>query len=218
MHVDTWMFRTLNQNTHVYVSLLSAQPGREAVWPYKHGPGAVRATLVAKRIESIGAHTKPDVPWIGPELREVDVQCVPLASVRRVCQDLALMRIICGLLPIRVPSHELCFLRVYEIPLQAGSDRKVPYHFLRYFLVPSLISSLATHRTCGSLRVLVPIKCGIIDAGVVLNVRHVHRAHDFLGLLDISWTRVALGKTFLPEAHAFVEAYVGPFADRKSVV
>ena len=45
-------------------------------------------------------------------------------------------------------------------------------------------------------------------------VRHVQRAHDFLGLLDISWTRVALGKTFLSEAHAFVEAYVSPFAFR----
>jgi hypothetical protein len=33
----------------------------------------MRATLVAKWIESIGAHTKPDVPWIGPELMEVDI-------------------------------------------------------------------------------------------------------------------------------------------------
>jgi hypothetical protein len=113
----------------VYVSLLGAQPGREVIQPYKHGPGTVRATLVAK--------------WI------------PLASIRRVCQDLALMRIIFGLLPIRVPSHELCFLMVYEIPLQVGSDRKVPYHFLRYFLVPYLVSSLAARQTCGSLRVLL---------------------------------------------------------------
>jgi hypothetical protein len=131
----------------------------------------MRATLVAKWIESIGAHIKPDVPWIGPELMEVDVQCVPLASIRRVCQDLALMRIIFSLLPIHVPSHELCFIRVYEIPLQTGSDRKVPYHFPRYFLVLYLVSSLAAHRTCGSLRVLIPIKCTIIDAGMVLNVR-----------------------------------------------
>jgi hypothetical protein len=143
---------------------------------------------------------------------EVDVKCVPLASVRRVCQDLALMQIIFGLLPICMPSHELCFLRVYEIPLQTGSDRKVPYHFLRYFLVPYLVSSLVAHRTCGSLRVLIPIKCAIIDAGVVLNIRQVQRAHDFLGLLDISWTCVSLGKTFLPESHVFIEAYVSPFA------
>ena len=81
MHVDTWLFGPLNQNTHVYVSLLGAQPGREVVRPYKHEPGVVRATLVAKRIESIGAHTKPDIPWIGPKLREVDVQCFLLASI-----------------------------------------------------------------------------------------------------------------------------------------
>jgi hypothetical protein len=81
MHVDTWLFWPLNQNTHVYVSLLGAQPWREVVRPYKHGLGTVRATLVAKRIESIGAHTKPDVPWIGPELMEVDVKCIPLASI-----------------------------------------------------------------------------------------------------------------------------------------
>jgi hypothetical protein len=95
-----------------------------------------------------------------------------------------------------VPSHELCFLRVYEIPLQMGSDREVPYHFLRYFLVPYLVSSLAAHRTCDSLRILIPIKCAIIDAGMVLNVWQVQRAHDFLGLLDISWTVFPLGRHF----------------------
>jgi hypothetical protein len=122
------------------------------------------------------------------------------------------MRIIFGLLPIHVPSHELSFLRVYKIPLQTGSDRKVPYHFPRYFLVPYLVSSLDAHQTCGSLRVLIPIKCAIIDAGVVLNIWQVQRAHDFLGLLDISWTHVSLGKMFLPDSHIFIEAYIGPFA------
>src|SRR4051812_17873519 len=35
-------------------------------YTYKHGPGDMRATLVAKRIESIDAHTQPDVPCIAP--------------------------------------------------------------------------------------------------------------------------------------------------------
>ena len=118
----------------------------EVVRPYKHGPGAVRATLVAKGIESVGAHAQPNVPWIEPELiLEFDVQRIPLASVRGVCQDLALLRIIFRLLPLRVPLHELCFLRVYEIPLQTRSDRKVPHHFSGNFLVPSLVPSLAAH-------------------------------------------------------------------------
>src|ERR1041385_8363595 len=62
-----------------------------------------------------------------------------------------------------MPSHELCFLRVYEIALQTGSDRKVPYYFSRNFLVPSLVSCLAAQRTCGVILVLVPIKSAVID-------------------------------------------------------
>ena len=58
MYVDTWLFRPLNENTHVYVPLLRAQPRGKVVRPYKYGPGAMGATLVAERIESIGAtHT-----------------------------------------------------------------------------------------------------------------------------------------------------------------
>jgi hypothetical protein len=37
---------------------------------------------------------------------------------------------------------------------------------------------------------------------MVLNVRQVQRAH-FLGLLDISWTHVSLGKTFLARISCF---------------
>jgi hypothetical protein len=39
----------------------------DVVHPYKHRLGAVLAALVPKRIESIGARTKPGVPWISPE-------------------------------------------------------------------------------------------------------------------------------------------------------
>ena len=118
MHVNIWLFRPLNKNILVYIHLLQAQPRREVVRPYKHRPSDVRATLVAERIESIGAQTKPDVPCIAPELFEIVVQRIPLARVRRVCQDLVLLRIIFGLLPFRVPLHELYFLTVHEIPLQ----------------------------------------------------------------------------------------------------
>jgi hypothetical protein len=85
----------------------------------------MRATLVAEGIESICAHTQPNVPGIVPET-VFHVQREPLASVHRVCQDRALLWIISGLLPFRVPLHKLRFLRVYEIPLQTGGDRKVP--------------------------------------------------------------------------------------------
>ena len=81
MYVDTWLFRPLNENTHVYVPFLRAQPRGKVVRPYKHGPGPVRATLIAERIESVGAHTQPDVPCVAPEIFEGIVQCFPLASV-----------------------------------------------------------------------------------------------------------------------------------------
>jgi hypothetical protein len=104
--------------------------------------------------------------------------------------------------------------REVNLELAQYHDDLVSYHFPRYFLVPYLVSSLAAHRTCGSLHVLILIKCAIINAGMVLNVRQVQRAHDFLGLLDISWTCVSLGKTFLQESHVFIEAYIGSFAFR----
>ena len=87
----------------------------------------MRATLVSKGIESVGAHAQTNVPRFTLELIcELNVQRIPLARVCRVCQDLALLQIICGLLPFRVPLHEVCLLRAHEIPLQTGSDRKVP--------------------------------------------------------------------------------------------
>src|SRR3954451_9231584 len=171
MYVDTRLFRPLNENTHVYVLLLRAQPRGKVVRPFKHGPGATRATLVAERIESIGAHTQPDVPCIAPELWEGEVQCFPLASVYRVCQYIALLRILFGLLPFRVPLYELCFLMVHVIPLQTGSQRKVPYHLSRSFLVPNLVPPMAALWTCGSILVLVPIHYAIVDAGVISMVR-----------------------------------------------
>ena len=81
MYVDTCLFRPLNEKTHVYISLLRAQPRGKVVRPYKHGPGTMRATLVAERIESIGAHTQPDVPCVASEISEGVVQFFPLASV-----------------------------------------------------------------------------------------------------------------------------------------
>src|ERR1041385_2922519 len=96
-----------------------------------------------------------------------------------------------------MPSHELCFLRVYEIALQTGSDRKVPYYFSRNFLVPSLVLSLAAHRTCGVILVLVSIKCAFIDACVVFNVWYVEGEHDLLGLINTSWQGVPLWKKII---------------------
>src|SRR4051812_25621345 len=48
MHVDTRLFWALNKNTHVHIPMLGAHPVGEVVRPYEHGPGAMRATLVAK--------------------------------------------------------------------------------------------------------------------------------------------------------------------------
>src|SRR3954462_10281842 len=167
MYVDTWVFRPLNENTHVYVLLLRAQPWGKFVRPYKHGLGAMRATLVAERIESIGAYTQPDVPCVAPELWEGEVQCFPLASVCRVCQYIALLRILFGLLPLCVPLHDLCFLTVHVIPLHTGSQRKVSYHLSRSFLVRNLVPPVVALWTCGSVLVLVPIHYAIVDASMV---------------------------------------------------
>ena len=57
--------------------------------------------LVAKRIHAIGTRA--------------------LVSILDVSQ-LRIISIV-GLLPLRVPAHELCFLGIYEIPLETGSDR-----------------------------------------------------------------------------------------------
>ena len=73
MYVDTWLFWALNENTHVYISLLRAQPRGKVVRPYKHGPGAMGATLVAERFKSIGAHAQPNVPCVAPEIFEREV-------------------------------------------------------------------------------------------------------------------------------------------------
>ena len=80
MHVNTWLFRPLNENTQVDVLLLGAQPRGKDVGPYKYGSGAMRAALGAERIESIGAHTEPDVPCVASEISD-GVQLLPLASV-----------------------------------------------------------------------------------------------------------------------------------------
>ena len=157
---------------------LHAQPGGKVVHPHKHRPGAMCASLAAKRIDSIGARAQHDVPWIVPKFWVFEVQRLPLARILRVTQHLVFfiyLRIICVifsllLLPIRVPTQELCYLRVREIPLQTRSDRKVPHHFSRSFL-PLLVSSDAAHRTYGRLRVLAPINDAIVHAHMVFHVR-----------------------------------------------
>lgn len=148
--------------------------------------------LVAKRIHAIGTRTKYDVPWIICEISIFSVECSSLASICEVSQ-LRIVSII-GLHPLRVPAHELCFLRIYKITLPTGSDRKVPYNFLRSFLSGLLVSRSIAHWTAGLFRVLLPINDAIVDAGVVSNVRPIKRAHDFLGLLDTSRTHVPRGK------------------------
>ena len=76
--------------------------------------------LVAKRIHAISTRAEHDVPYITFEIPIEAVQRSPLASIL----DVAQLRIIsiAGLLPLRVPAHELCFLGIYEIPLETGSD------------------------------------------------------------------------------------------------
>ena len=93
----------------------------EVVHPYKHGPCAMVAVLVAKRIHAIGTRAEHDVPCITFEIPIEVVQRSPLASIL----DVSHLQIISidGLLPLRVPVHKLCFLEIYEIPLETGSDR-----------------------------------------------------------------------------------------------
>ena len=77
--------------------------------------------LVAKRIHAIGTRVEHDVPCIIFKIPIEAVQRSPLASILDVSQ----LQIICivGLHPLYVPTHELCFLGIYEIPLEMGTDR-----------------------------------------------------------------------------------------------
>ena len=93
----------------------------EVVHPYKHRPCAMVVVLVAKWIHAIGTRAEHDVPCITFEIPIEGVQRSPLASILHVSQ-LWIISIV-GLLPLRVPVHELCFLGIYEIPLETGSDR-----------------------------------------------------------------------------------------------
>ena len=99
--------------------------------------------LVAKRIHVIGTRAKHDVPWIFCSKSIYDVECSPLDTIYEVSQ-LRIISIV-GLLPLHVLAHELCFLRIYEIPLQTGSDWKVPYNFMRSFLSRLLVSRSIAH-------------------------------------------------------------------------
>ena len=75
----------------------------EVVHPYKHGPCAMVAVLVAKRIHAIGTRAEHDVPCITCKIPILAVERFPLASIYNVSQ----LRIIsiAGLLPLRVPAH-----------------------------------------------------------------------------------------------------------------
>ena len=144
----------------------------EVVNRHKHRPGAMRAALVAKQIESIGAHSQPEVSWFFPETFEFNVYCFPLGCIRRVCQHNLFPPVIIYhsfLLPFCVPAHELRFLTVREITLQPVNERKVPHHFSRSFRT-FLVSVGLAHWTNCVVCVLVPINDAIKDAGVVFNV------------------------------------------------
>ena len=133
----------LNQHAHVYVLCLHALPWGDVVHPYKHGPCVVVGVLVSKWIHAIGTRTKHDVPWIFCSKSIYGVECSPPATIYEVSQPqiISIMR----LLPLCVPAHELCFLRIYEILLQKESDRKVPYNFVRSFLSCLLVSRSIAH-------------------------------------------------------------------------
>ena len=151
--------------------------------------------LVAKQIHVIGTRAEHDVPCITFKIPIEVVQRSPLASILDVSQ-LRIISIV-GLLPLRVPAHYLCFLAFYKIPLETGTDRYIPYHFLGTFLPGLLVSRSIAHWTAGFFRVLPQINDAIVDACVVPNVRHIKRANDFLGLLDTRRTQVLRGKNFI---------------------
>ena len=77
--------------------------------------------LAAKRIHAIGTRIEHDVPCITFKIPIEVVQRSPLASILHVSQ-LRIISIV-GILPLRVLVHELCFLGIYEIMLETGSDR-----------------------------------------------------------------------------------------------
>ena len=74
------------------------------------------ASLAAKRTDSFGARAQHDVPWIVPKFWVFEVQRLPLARILMVTRHLFFfiyLRVIYViflllLLPIRVPTQELC--------------------------------------------------------------------------------------------------------------
>src|ERR1041385_7656710 len=129
------------------------------------------ASLVAERINSIGACDKHYVPWILPKVL-FEVQRLPLGPIRRVTQHPVFFQIIFFsffllLLPFCMPAHELSLLRVREITLQTRNDRKLPQRFLRSFLL--LVSTGAALRTYGRLLVLMTINDEIVNVDMVPN-------------------------------------------------
>ena len=87
----------------------------EVVHPYKHGPCAMVGALIAKRIHAIGTRAEHDVPCITSKIPIEAVERSPLAYILDVSQ-LRIISIV-GLFPLRMPTHELCFLGIYEITL-----------------------------------------------------------------------------------------------------
>ena len=79
------------------------------------------SVLVAKPIHAISTRAEHDVACITFKIPIEAVQCSPLASILDVSQLWVIS--IVGLLPLHVSAHELCFLGIYEIPLETGSDR-----------------------------------------------------------------------------------------------
>ena len=77
--------------------------------------------LVAKRVHAIGTRAEHDFPCMTFKITIEVVQRSPPASILDVSQ-LRIISII-GLLPLHVPMHELCFLGIYEIPLEMRSDQ-----------------------------------------------------------------------------------------------
>ena len=105
----------------MYFDFMHNRGGGAVEHPKKHMPCAMVGALVAKRIHAIGTCAEHDVPCITFKIPIESVQRSPLASILDVSQ-LRIISIV-GLFPLHMPTHELCFLGIYKITLQTGSDR-----------------------------------------------------------------------------------------------
>jgi hypothetical protein len=104
-----------------------AQPWRKIVYAHNNWPGTMWVPHLSKRIHSISAKTKSNIPWIVKKvLLMTKVKMFSLPTISRM-SDLSIF------LSLDMPKQELSFPSIREHTLQAVNDRLIPHHKGRNF-------------------------------------------------------------------------------------